>query len=233
MSETREMPTGMSTNTPTENTDPHVLPVAQAVELLAGARWRRVVTIGDSIAEGIREPSPGYRDLSWTDRIEEALRPGRPDFATLNLGRRNLVTAEIRATQLEPALAFKPDLAFVIGGGNDMLRPGFDPRAVREDLAAMVSAFRDTGADVVTLGLFDITRTGLVPAKYAEALRAGNTLLAQLTAEVAAEHGAIHAAFADHPAGADRGIYSSDRLHLNARGHAIAATGTIRALADA
>lgn len=212
----------------TENTDPHVLPLPQVIELLAGARWQRLVIIGDSIAEGVREPHAGYRDLSWTDRVEEALSP-RP--ATLNLGRRNLLAAEIRATQLEPALAFKPDLAFVMAGGNDMLRSKFDPEAVRSELALMITAFHSIGADVFTLGLFDLTRAGLVPTEYEDAVRERSATLAQLTAEVATEHGTIHAAFADHPAGTDPGIYASDHLHLNARGHAIAAADTIRALA--
>lgn len=214
-----------------ESTDPYVLPVSEAIRLLSGALWNRVVYVGDSIAEGVREPLEGYRDLSWTDRVDEALSQGRPDFAALNLGRRNLLAAEIRTTQFEPALAFQPDLAFVIAGGNDMLRPGFDPEAVRADLAAMVTAFRAIGADVLLLGLFDITRAGLIPTEYAPAIRTTTRQLAELNTKLAAEHGGIFVGFADHPAGADPTIYASDRLHLNARGHAIAAADTIRALA--
>ncbi|MEO3829331.1 hypothetical protein [Actinomadura sp. B10D3] len=49
---------------------------------------------------------------------------------------------------------------------------------------------------------------------------------------VAAEHGACHVDNPHgHPVAADPGIYSSDQLHLNARGHAFAAANTIRALA--
>ncbi|REE95167.1 SGNH/GDSL hydrolase family protein [Thermomonospora umbrina] len=213
-----------------ESTDPDVLTAADAAELLAGAPWRRMITIGDSIAEGVREPHDAYRDLSWTERVEEALASGTPGFTAANLGRRNLLAAEIRATQLNAALEFGPDLAFVIGGGNDMLRPGFDPEAVRDELTAMVSALRATGADVLLLGLFDITRAGLVPPKYADAVRRGTRALAEVTAEVAARHDALFAAFADHPAGDDPGIYASDHLHLNARGHAIAAATTLRTL---
>lgn len=216
---------------PSENTDPDVLSAAEAAELLAGAPWRRMVTLGDSVAEGVREPHDGYRDLSWTDRVEEALGVGRPDFTAANLGRRGLTAAEIRAAQLESALAFEPDLVFVVAGGNDMLRPGFDPEAVRGELAAMVCALRAAGADVFTLGLFDITRAGLVPDEYAKAVSRGTRRLAEVTAEVAAEHGAMFIGFGDHPAGADPDIYSSDRLHLNARGHAVAAAGTVRTLA--
>lgn len=215
-----------------EWTDPAVLPAAEAAAMLAGAPWRRMVTIGDSVAEGVREPVPGYRDLSWTDRVEEALGAVAPGFTALNLGRRDLVAAEVRAAQLEPALAFGPDLAFVVAGGNDMLRPEFDADGVRRELAAMISAFRAAGADVVTIGLLDITVAGLGPARYREVMSARTRRLAALTADVAAELGACHTHNPpDHPVAADPGIYSSDQLHLNARGHAFAAANTVRALA--
>ncbi|MDL4774741.1 MULTISPECIES: SGNH/GDSL hydrolase family protein [Thermomonosporaceae] len=215
-----------------EHTDPFVLPAGEAAALMRGAPWRRLVTVGDSVAEGVRDPAPGYRDLSWVDRVEEALAAAVPDLAALNLGRRDLVAAEIRATQLRPALEFRPDLAIVVGGGNDMLAPEFDADAVRAELAAMVSAFREAGADVLTIGLFDITAAGLGPRRFRAAISARTRLLGELTAEVAAEHGAHHVHNPpDHPAASDPGIYSADRLHFNARGHAIAAAGTIRALA--
>jgi hypothetical protein len=37
---------------------PDVLPFASQVALLHGARWRRLAVLGDSIAEGVREPHP-------------------------------------------------------------------------------------------------------------------------------------------------------------------------------
>jgi lysophospholipase L1-like esterase len=217
---------------PTEWTDPAVLPAAEAAALLAGAPWKRMVTIGDSVAEGVRDPVPGYRDLSWTDRVEEALSAVTDGFTALNLGRRDLVAAQVAARQLAPALEFGPDLAFVVAGGNDMLRPDFDEDEVRRELAAMVGAFRSAGADVVTIGLLDITAAGLGPARFREALAARTRRLNALAAEVAAEHGACHVDNPPgHPVAADPGIYSADQLHLNARGHAFAAANTVRALA--
>ena len=94
-----------------------LLPDRELAALLSGARWRRVAVLGDSIAEGVREPLDGYRDLSWIDRIAAPLRDAAPDLALLNLGRRNLLAAEVRASQLAPALAFRPDLAIVRRAG--------------------------------------------------------------------------------------------------------------------
>ncbi|MGP4023344.1 SGNH/GDSL hydrolase family protein [Actinomadura sp. 3N407] len=223
----------MTETTLSEWTDPAVLPAAEAAALLAGAPWTRMVTIGDSVAEGVREPVPGYRDMSWADRVEEALGAVTPGFTALNLGRRDLVAAQIAAEQLNPALAFGPDLAVVAAGGNDMLRPHFDVDEVRRELAAMVSAFRAAGADVVTIGLLDITVAGLGPSRYREVMSSRTRRLNAVAADVAAEHGACHVANPyDHPVAADPGIYGGDQLHLNARGHAFAAANTIRAMAD-
>ncbi|GAA1867451.1 SGNH/GDSL hydrolase family protein [Actinomadura bangladeshensis] len=222
----------MTETTLSEWTDPAVLPAAEAAALLADAPWRRMATIGDSVAAGVRDPVPGYRDLSWTDRVEEALRRVAPEFTALNLGRRDLVAAEVAAAQLRPALEFRPDLAFVVAGGNDMLRREFDTAGVRRELAAMISAFRAAGADVVTIGLLDITVAGLGPPRYRDVMSARTRRLAALTADVAAEFGACHVDNPpDHPVAADPGIYSADQLHLNARGHAFAAANTVRALA--
>ncbi|TDD34958.1 SGNH/GDSL hydrolase family protein [Actinomadura sp. KC06] len=214
-----------------EQTDEYALPTETAAQLLAGAPWRRMVTIGDSVAAGIHEAVPGYRDLSWSERIEDVLATVNPGFQALNLGVRDLVTAEVRATQLAPALEFEPDLAFVMCGGNDMLRPGFDPAAVKAELAAMVSALRKAGADVVTFGMLDITQAGLVPAEYEAYISRNTRVLAELTRELSKELGAIYVHFTDHPLSTDKGIYSSDRLHLNARGQAFAAAEKMRALA--
>ncbi|MFD0686742.1 SGNH/GDSL hydrolase family protein [Actinomadura fibrosa] len=216
----------------TEQTDPAVLPADRAAALLAGAPWKRMVTIGDSIAEGVREPVPGYRDLSWIDRVEEALGAVTGGFTALNLGRRDLVAAQIAAEQLRPALNYGPDLAFVVAGGNDMLRPDFDEDEVRRELSAMISAFRAAGADVVTTGLLDLTVAGLGPSRYRDVISSRTRRLNALTAEVSAQHGGCHVENPpDHPVAADPGIYSGDQLHLNARGHAFVAANTVRALA--
>ena len=204
---------------------------AAAADLLRDAPWRRFVAIGDSVVEGVRGPAPGYRDLSWFDRLTAALRSVRPDLVHRNLGRRGLLAADVRRQQLPEALHFGPDLAVVVAGGNDIFRDRFDPAAVEAELEAMVSPLRTGGSDVITMGLFDIT--GADPtAPTAPLLRKRIRRLAELTGAVAARHGAVHVDFSVHPAGTDPSIYSDDRLHPNARGHAIVAAETIRRLGE-
>ncbi len=99
--------------------------------------WARFVVVGDSMAEGIGDPTPGYEHLGWADRVANSL-----EAEYLNLGKRNLLAAEVRATQLERALTFAPDLAAVLCGGNDPMRPDHDPEAVEKDVDGIVGALR-------------------------------------------------------------------------------------------
>ena len=213
--------------------DDFVLPFTHQTALLRGAPWRRVAVLGDSIAEGVREPHPGYRDLSWIDRIAEPLQAVAPGVTVTNLGLRNLLVAEVRERQLEQALAFGPDLAIVSGGGNDALRPTFEPAAVERELDAIVAPLRAAGADVLMLELMDIVAAGLIPDPYAEPLDARLRSLATVTRTVAERHGAMLVEMRTHPASADPGVYASDRMHLNARGHAIVGSEAVQVLGAA
>ncbi len=218
---------------PLEAADPHCLTLGTAGALLADAPWRRLVVVGDSIAQGVREPVEGYRDSGFADRVGEAFAQVHPDFDYLNLGRRGLRLAEIRDTQLEPALDFEPDLAMVAGGGNDAIHPSFDEESLRRGLEDVILPLRERGATVVTVGLFDLARSGLLDEPYATQLAERFDLVERVTAELAAAHGCVHADSHHHPRAADPGVFASDLMHCNARGHAIAEANVVRALAEA
>jgi lysophospholipase L1-like esterase len=213
--------------------EPEVLPFVSQVALLRGAPWRRVAVLGDSIAEGVREPREGYLDLSWIDRIAEPLRAVAPGLSLMNLGLRDLLAAEVRERQLPAALGFRPDLAIVAAGGNDALRRSFSPADVARELGRIVGPLRGAGADVLMIELMDIVASGLVPPEYASSLDERMLALAEVTRTVAGRHGAMLVEMRDHPASADPDVYSSDRLHLNALGHAIVGTEAVRVLSDA
>jgi lysophospholipase L1-like esterase len=213
--------------------EPHVLPFTRHVPMLRGAPWRRVAVLGDSIAEGVREPHDGFRDLSWIERIAEPLGAVAPGLTVMNLGQRDLRASEVRELQLPAALRFRPDLAIVAAGGNDALRRSFSPERVADELDAIAAPLREAGADLLMLELMDIVASGLVPSEYAEALGERMSGLAQATRDVAARHGAMLVEMRGHPICADPGVYASDHLHLNARGHAIVASEAIRVMSDA
>jgi EmrB/QacA subfamily drug resistance transporter len=208
----------------TETNDPHLLGQPD----LTLTPYRRFVVVGDSIAAGVGDPVPGYEHLGWADRVARAL---GPDAEYLNLGKRNLLAAEVRATQLERALAFEPDLAAVICGGNDLMRADHDPAAVEAEVDSIVEALRAAGSEVIMFAPFDMSTSDALPDDYKPHWRSLIDRLTQQARRVARRNGALLVEFGDHPAGADASIYSSDRIHLNARGHAICAAVTARALA--
>ncbi|MEV0330927.1 SGNH/GDSL hydrolase family protein [Micromonospora echinospora] len=218
-------------STLTESTDPYCLRDGESVTLLAGHPWRRFAVLGDSVAEGLCEPVDGYSTRQWADRIAAELRAVRPELVYLNLGRRGLRAHEVRAEQLRPALDFGPDLALVVCGGNDAFRPAYDAEAVDAELDTMVTALQRAGADVITVGMFDVSHSPAVPDKVRAGLGERMRRLSAHTARLADRLGALHVALTDHPLTADPSIYSSDGRHGSARSDAIATAETLRRLA--
>ncbi|WCB96656.1 hypothetical protein DSM104299_05421 [Baekduia alba] len=214
--------------------DPHVAADHELARMMdPPAPWERVVVLGDSVAEGLREPVPGYRDLSWADRLSAAFTFARPGAVLFNLGRRDLTAAEIRESQLERALSLRPGLAIVTAGGNDALRRRFDPDAFADELRALLTPLREAGADVLTFDLYDWTSNPYASERFAPIFGPHLTALTEAIREVSAEVGGMHSRLRDGAAAQERDRFSSDGLHLNARGHGIVATDLARTLGNA
>lgn len=214
---------------PAEDADPHCLRPGEGEALLRGAPWRRFAVVGDSIAEGLGDPLPGYRTAPWADRLAGVLSAVRPELAYLNLGVRGLTAAQVRARQAETGVAFRPDLVCVVCGGNDLMLPGFSPGAVERELDLLFGAFAATGATVFTFALADIASA--VPQLRGGPFDEGIPVLNAVTRAVADRHGALVVDMYGHPAGGDRDLYSADLVHFTMRGHAVAAAAAVRALA--
>lgn len=199
-------------NPTVEANDPYCLRPGEAAALLGGGPWRRLLIMGDSIGVHPGDPVAGYEHRTWAQRLHAAL--AGPEFR--NLGVAGARAAGIRAAQLGPAVDFGPDLVVLAAGANDALRRDFDPAAVEAELDTMIGAFPD--ALVITLGCFPAYR-----ADVANRLRR----LGYLTERACRRRGGLHVDFSEHPA---RQILGEDRLHINARGHAVVAAEVIRAL---
>lgn len=214
-----------------EALDPDCINPARAIDLLSDAPWQRLVVVGDSVAAGVRQPLHGYVDECFTDRLGHALAATRPGFRYQNLGVRDLRLQQIIDSQLAPAIEFRPDAAVVIAGGNDVLGREFDPGYVKDRLHALLGALAETGTDIITIGLFDLARSGLVPPAMRDELAARFDELDQLTADAVADVHGVHIDTHHHPRSADPAIYADDRIHCNARGHAIAFAAIVTQLA--
>ncbi|HLS75416.1 MAG TPA: SGNH/GDSL hydrolase family protein [Nocardia sp.] len=219
------------TTTPlTEQTDPLLLGPDEAVTLLRGAPWRRYAVLGDSIAKGIGDPSPGYEPVGWAERVVTALRGVDPGLSYLNTGRMGATTAEVREQQLPRVLEFEPDLVHVTCGGNDLFvaaEPDLD--ALRANLDALFAPLAATGAQLCTFTVADVWETErMAPmAVMRERMAALNTAIS----EVAARYDALLVDFWHHPVRLRPELMSADLIHFTTSGHAVVATEMIRALA--
>jgi lysophospholipase L1-like esterase len=175
----------------------------------------RLVAIGDSTVEGIEDPGPDGRYVGWADRLAAHLASVHPDLTYANLAVRGMTAREVRATQLEPALALQPDIAVVVAGVNDLLRPRLDRAALREDILAMHAALSEAGARVVTFTMPDMGRV----APLAVLLRGRIDALNEITLEAADRYGSAVADLAVEPLASDPVLWHDDRLHANSEGH--------------
>lgn len=214
-----------------ERDDPWCLAPDAAAAQLAGLPWRRLAVLGDSVTAGIMDALPGYRNRSFADRLVDALAATRPAFQAVNLATPYLLLDEIREQQLGPALEFRPDAFLLSAGGNDAFGE-IDSDDLARGLEALIAPLVDAGAVPVTLGLFDLARSGLVRADVAGAMADRFDELDRVTAEVSRAHGGIHVDTHHHPMASDPGIYAADRIHANARGHALAFAAIVETLSS-
>lgn len=193
---------------------------------MAPGTYSRYVAIGDSTTEGLDDPAPGGAYRGWADRVAERLGELDPTTEYANLAIRGRLAGQVRAEQLAPALALEPDLASVVAGLNDALRPGFEVGAVASEVEAMQAALIGAGATVLTFTMADPTPVIPITRPLRPRLLAFNEALRQ----AAVRTGAILIDFAHHPVTSDPRLWSADRLHANSDGHARIAAAVMDAL---
>ena len=190
------------------------------------AAFSRYVALGDSSTEGIDDPDEtgGYR--GWSQRLAEHIAAQQGGLLYANFAVRGLTTAQVRTRQLDAALALRPDLATVFCGTNDVTAPRFDAEKVAADIAHMQRALVAGGATVLSFTLPDLTPLMPLARLIAPRIAALNRALA------AASHrtGSILVDFAAYPVATDARLWSEDRIHANAAGHARIAAALAHAL---
>ena len=188
--------------------------------------FERYVAIGDSSTEGIDDPdgAGGYR--GWSPRLAERIAGIQGRLLYANLAIRGRTTRQIRDQQLEPALAMRPDLATVFSGTNDVLARRFDANAVARDMEAIQRALVEGGATVLSFTLPNLTPVMPIARWLAPRVRALNESIRA----AAAASGTILLDFAAYRVGSDPRLWSADRIHANAAGHARIADALAHAL---
>lgn len=190
--------------------------------------WHRFVALGDSFTEGVGDPKPqsqgGLR--GWADRVAEELSVGQPDFAYANLAVRGLMLQQILDQQIGPALAVKPDLVTLSGGGNDIVFRRSDP----DKLAAKIDA-----------GVDQLTRSGATVVLFAGPDWGATPVFSQIRGKVAIFNENLHVVASRHDAVmvdlwclrdlTRPGMWDPDRLHFSPLGHHTIAIAVLNALA--
>ena len=192
------------------------------------ARWARYVALGDSMTEGLWDLDPAAPEVprGWADLLAQRLaerHAGPLHYA--NLAVRGRLLGEIVAEQLPAALELGPDLVSLVGGGNDLLRPGADPDALAARLETAVARVRATGADV-------LLATGM-DARDSPVIRATRPRVAVFNAHVwtiARRHGAHVLDVWGMRSLRDWRMWAQDRIHLSTEGHERVAQGALVAL---
>ncbi len=100
--------------------------------------FSRYVALGDSQTEGVGDGDDLTGLRGWADRLAEYPVRHSPDLLCANLAVRGRLAGGPRRTTRRRALALRPDLATVVAGVNDLLRPRFDADEVAGHLESDV-----------------------------------------------------------------------------------------------
>lgn len=192
-----------------------------------GGRHRdSYVALGDSFSEGLDDPSPGgagYR--GWTDRLAGFLAAASPHLHYANLAVRGKLLHQIIDDQVPAAVALRPSLVSLAGGGNDLLRPRSDPDQLAERFDAAVAELRACGAQVLISTGFDTRQAPVMRHMRGKVGTYNSHLWA-----VAERHGCRVADLWSMRVLQDPRAWSTDRLHLSPEGHRRVALRSAEAL---
>jgi lysophospholipase L1-like esterase len=110
------------------------------------------VVLGDSAAYGTGDEVQTGVFRGWAGFLSENFQEGCDYF---NFSRPGAKSTEVAEIQLEKALKLNPDICAVIVGGNDLLRNGFNPILLHENLQYICRSLLAIGSEIVMVELHD------------------------------------------------------------------------------
>ena len=194
-------------------------------------RARRLVVLGDSTAVGLGDPLPkrgGWRGVGPLT----AAALGVDGDGYLNPSFTGARMRCVLTQQLPAALAHRPDVALLVAGMNDTLRPDFDARRIAGDLTEIVRRLGETGTTVVPVRFHDHSKVFRLPPSLKRALSARVAELNAAIDEVAEREGVPCLDLEQLPGAYELAAWSVDRLHPSELGHRMLAAGFTALLAD-
>ena len=183
--------------------------------------------IGDSFTEGMGDERPDGTPRGWADLVAAGLaHAAGGSIGYANLAIRGRLLAPIIDHQLPAALALEPQLLSINGGGNDILRPRVSIAAVADRLVEAAITASDAGVRAMVVSGGNPTRHIPMGASFE---KRGDALADAVRHRLAGTDIVFVDNWFDERL-PDLRYWSIDRLHLNARGHAIAASNVLAAL---
>lgn len=167
---------------------------------IQAAEQPTILVFGDSL-------SAGYGidvDQSWVALLQKRLKETGYEHRVVNASISG-ETTEGGATRIDSAIGtFSPELIILALGGNDGLR-GFPPARIKSNLSAIALRARESGADVVLLGIRIPTNYG---ARYTQAFEA-------VFSEVASDLDIQWIEFFMEGIALNEALLQEDRIHPN------------------
>jgi lysophospholipase L1-like esterase len=201
------------------------------------------VALGDSITLGIGDPvrlapAPDERRgrgkgrrgwRGWAVLLTDGLVD--PDLHIL--AGNGAMWADVERDQLPAALQLRPDIASVVIGVNDTLRPNFDTDRIANSAAHTIGALRACGAEVLTMRLPDPGKMLGMPGVLARPLARRASQINEVMDAAAERFGTLHFDAASDEDVYDPRMWAVDRLHPSERGHRLIARRFHALLANA
>ena len=189
----------------------------------------RIIALGDSSVFGVGDhgdaiPSVG---AGWAGRLAHDLTAGN----FINVAKNGARARHITKHQLSAAHAFRPDLALVCIGTNDVLRGDFSPEEIKNSLITVIETLSENNAVVILLGLPDPISTAPGPLALRKILSARVTLINEIYIELSERENVILVPTWDSKIAHERRMWHVDRMHPSAIGHQLIADLVRRKLA--
>jgi acyl-CoA thioesterase-1 len=166
-----------------------------------------IVALGDSLTAGFGVSE----EEAWPALVEKRLREDGRRYKVVNAGVNGETSSGARS-RVPWILKLDPDIVILETGANDGLR-GLPVDLLRDNLEAIMRAFRDAGVVVVLAGMQMVTNLG---AEYTEEF-------ASAYRETAEKHGVPLIPFLLEGVGGNPDLNQADGIHPTAEGHRIMA----------
>lgn len=176
----------------------------------------KFAVIGDSAASGVGDSDKEGNYFGWAFHLTQAF---EEPISYLNFSRPGAKSKEVLHEQLPKILEQSPDLVAVIVGGNDLLRNGFSPIELENNLDETLRQIEAVGATSMLLELHDPTRIIKMPRLLARVCNRRVSSVNEVTRKLARRYGSILLETRSMPGIYDRAKWHVDRMHPSRNGH--------------